>query len=72
MGKDLFKKIWSIKEDDKTDNVITVSKEYTEDQIIREVQYFNNKNNEWYIFEEQVEFDEDEQKWYVYGFNEDE
>ena len=72
MGKDLFTKIWSIKEDDKTDNVITVSKEYTEDQIIREVQYFNNKNNEWYIFEEQVEFDEDEQKWYVYGFNEDE
>ena len=72
MGKDLFTKIWSIKEDDKTDNVITVSKEYTEDQIIREVQYFNNKNNEWYIFEEQVEFDEDEQKWYVYVFNEDE
>ena len=72
MGKDLFTKIWSIKEDGKTDNVITVSKEYTEDEIIREVQYFNNKNNEWYIFEEQVEFDEDEQKWYVYGFNEDE
>ena len=72
MGRDLFTKIWSIKEDDKTDNVITVSKEYTEDQIIREVQYFNNKNNEWYIFEEQVEFNEDEQKWYVYGFNEDE
>ncbi len=72
MGKDLFTKIWSIKEDNKTDNVITVSKEYTEDEIIREVQYFNNKNNEWYIFEEEVEFDEDEQKWYVYGFNEDE
>ena len=72
MGKDLFTKIWSIKEDNKTDNVITVSKEYTEDEIIREVQYFNNKNNEWYIFEEQVEFDEDEQKWYVYGFNEEE
>jgi len=61
--EELFTQLWSVKD---TGEVI-ISKEYDEDQILQEIEYFNDKNNEWWISEE-LEETTDGNSWVVFAF----
>ena len=59
--EDLFTQLWSVKDSGK----VIISKEFEEDHLMKEIEYFNNRNNEWGISEAVGETDA---TWIVYGF----
>ena len=62
--EDLFTQLWSVKDSGK----VIISKEFEQDHLMSEIEYFNDRNNEWWISEAIGETDK---TWIVYGFKDE-
>ena len=60
---ELYSQVWSVKDTGE----LAIVKEFSEDDILREIQFFNDRNNEWWI-SEGIEESEDGKHWLIYGF----
>lgn len=59
--------VWNIKDTSK----LYIPTTFTEEEIDKEIQYFNDKNNEWYIIED-FEKTDDGKNWTLYAYNPEE
>ena len=67
INSDLYDLVWDIK--DTKGNIVKIPKTYSEEEIINEIDSFNDKNDEWQISEE---IDENKTHYIISGYNEEE